>query len=79
MEREVEAPATESEDEQNEAETWRDRPKRVRQPRRVYTYDQLGKPTFQQLKICPVGAKWSLGTSHDLSTGSPLMYPFYHC
>lgn len=79
MEREVEVPATESEDEQNESETWRDRPKRVRQPRRVYTYDQLGKPTFQQLKICPVGAKWSLGTSHDLSTGSPLMYPFYHC
>lgn len=31
MEREVEAPAIESEDEQNEAETWRDRPKRDRQ------------------------------------------------
>lgn len=78
-EREMEAPATESEDGQSEAETWKDRPKRFRKPRRVYTYDQLGKPTFQQLKICPIGVKWSPGNSYDLSTGSSFMYPFYHC
>jgi len=79
IEREIEAPIIESEDEQSEAGTINNRPKRVIQPRRVYTYDQLGVPTFQQLKICPVGVKWSTGTSHDLSAGSSFMYPFYHC
>lgn len=79
IEREMEAPIIESEDEKSDAGTRNDRPKRVRQPRRVYTYDQLGEPTFQQLKICPVGVKWSTGTSCDLSAGSSFMYPFYHC
>ena len=60
-----------SEDEQSDAKTWRERPKRVRQPRRVYTYDQLG-----QLKTCPVGAREPSETTHDLPTRPSSMYPF---
>ncbi|XP_026156435.1 uncharacterized protein LOC113126568 isoform X2 [Mastacembelus armatus] len=52
MEGEEETQVVDTEDE-HEAETWRNRPKRVRQPRCVYTYDQLGQPTFQQLRTCP--------------------------
>lgn len=57
VEEKSDAPAVESENQQSDAETWRGRPKRVRQPRRVYTYDQLGQPMFQQLKTCPVGMR----------------------
>lgn len=43
---EIEAPAVESQDEQSDAGMKRDRPKRVRRPRRVYTYDKLSQPTL---------------------------------
>ena len=78
VEEKSDAPAVESEDEQSDAETQRERSKRVRQPRRVYTYDQLGQPTFQQLKTCPVGVREPSETSHDLPTRSSSMYPFCH-
>lgn len=78
MEENSDAPAVESEDELNDTETWRERPKRVRQPRRVYTYDQLGQSTFQQLKTCPVAVREPSETSHDLPTRSSTMYPFCH-
>ncbi|KAL7842136.1 hypothetical protein SRHO_G00238250 [Serrasalmus rhombeus] len=45
------SPAVELESKRQDAEIGRDRPKRVRLPRRVHTYDQLGQPTFQQLKV----------------------------
>ena len=76
VEEETEAPAVESENEQSDAETWRERPKRVRQPRRIYTYDQLGQPTFQQLKTCPVSVRIPSGASRDPSSRSSFMYPF---
>ena len=78
MEESRDAPAVESEDEQMEAETWRERPKRVRQPRRVFTYDQLGQPTFRQLNTCSVAVKEPSETSHGLPTRSSSMYPFCH-
>lgn len=77
-EREIDVPAAESEDEQSDTEMWRNRPRRARQPRCVYTYDQLGQPTFQQLKTCHVGVKMSAGTACDFSTRSSFVYPFYH-
>ncbi|TKS65275.1 Retrovirus-related Pol polyprotein [Collichthys lucidus] len=78
VEEEGDAPAVETEDEQSNAATERQRPKRVRQPKRVYTYDQLGQPTFQQLRTCPVGVRELSETSPDLSTRSSSMYPFGH-
>lgn len=77
MKKEIDVLAAESEDKQSDAETWRERPKRARQPRHVYTYDQLGQPTFQPLKTCPVSVKSSSETSHDPSTRSSFVYPFY--
>lgn len=71
-------PAVESEDEQSDTEMWRNRPRRARQPRRIYTYDQLGQPTFQQLKTYHVGVKTSAGTACDSSARSSFVYPFYH-
>jgi len=77
-EREIDVPAVESEDEQSDTEMWRNRLRRARQPRCVYTYDQLGQPTFQQLKTCHVGLKMSAGTACDFPTRSAFVYPFYH-
>ncbi len=78
VEEKSEAPVVEPEDEQRDAETWRERPKRVRQPRRVYTYDQLGQLTFQQLKTCPVSVGEPSGISYDLLTKSSSIYPLCH-
>ena len=78
LEEETEAPAMESKNEQSDAEKWRERPQRARQPRRVYTYDQLGQPTFQQLKTCPVSVREPSGASRDLFSRSSFMYRFCH-
>lgn len=77
MEEEAEAPVA-PESEQSDAETWRDRPKRVRQPRRVYTYEELGQPSFQQLKTCPVTVSSPSGASRDASSRPSFMYPFQY-
>lgn len=76
IEGQADAPAAESEDEQSDAETGRGRPMRARQPRRIYTYDELGQPTFQLLKICAVSGKESPRSGHDPSTRSSYTYPF---
>lgn len=73
-----EAPVEDQEDKQSEAEKLRERPKRVQQSRHIYTYDQLGQPTLQQLKTCPVSVRESSGISCDLPVRSSSMYPFCH-
>lgn len=76
MEEQIEAPAVEAQDEQSDAEMERDKPKRVRRPRHVYTYDQLDQPTLQQLNICPVNVKRSPSSNQDFPDRSTLKYPF---
>lgn len=73
----AQASEPESEDEQRDAETEQERPRRARQARRIYTYDQLGQPTLQLLRTCTVNVKKPSRTSHDLSIRSSFMYPFY--
>ena len=72
MEEQAEASSTGSEDEQVDVETGTERPMRARQPRRIYTYDQLGQPTFQLLKTCTVGATTSPRTIHAISSRSSM-------
>lgn len=74
MEKETEAPTVEPEGGQSDVEPWWDRFKRIRQPRHVYTYDQLGQLTFHQLTTCPVNVSSPPGTHHDPPARSLVMY-----
>lgn len=77
----VEAVDGESDDMQEDEEdvrTGRKRSTRVRQPRKIYTYDQLGQPTLQPLKSFSSSVRGSSQANCDPSIRpSPRMYPFY--
>lgn len=75
LEEEVEAPAVGPESDQSDAETWRHKPKRMRQPRRVYTYEKLGQPTVQQWSTCPVSVNSPSSGIHHSSVPPSFMYP----
>lgn len=78
VEEEAESPAVEPESEQSDAETCRDRPKRIRQPRRVYTYEKLGQPTIQQLKTCSVNLDSPSEANYVCSARPSFLYPFQY-
>ncbi|KAJ0056373.1 hypothetical protein NL108_006880 [Boleophthalmus pectinirostris] len=66
--------ATESEEEQRELTAAPQRPVRARQPRRLYTYEQLGKPSVRELHSCPIGVRGAEGVPDNYRR--PYMYPF---
>lgn len=56
--------------------TRRKRPARVRQPRRIYTSDQLSQPTFKLLKNSTVSVKRPCRISQVQTTRSSFIYSF---
>lgn len=74
---ETEGGDAESEKEKGYPETSRGRPARARQPRRIYTYDQLGQPTLKLLETCAVSMRSPFGATNDPSSRPSLIYPFY--
>lgn len=52
-------------------------PRRVRRPRRIYTYDQLGHPSFQVLRNCSTREKGLPENHVNAASLSSSMYPFY--
>lgn len=56
-EEEVDSDAADVHDVQSDEGEPGERPRRRKQPRRIYTYDQLGHPTFRVLKSCSTRAK----------------------